>query len=164
MALTTAQLTTLKADIQGNANQTVIDALAAGAHNTIAAWYNQLASPDFYMYRSLVPLDEVSAAIELDDVANMTTGDNDKLKTIYAVRQSGVFASKASDRVGFDDIFSSAAGDDSQQALAALWRRQATEIEKLLAGGAGVGTIGDPADAVFEGNISSGEITSALNS
>ena len=164
MTLTTAQKTTLKADILANANQTVIDALAAGAHNAIAAWYNQLASPDFYVFRTLVPLAEVSAVIELDDVASMTAGDNEKLKTIFAIRQSGVFASKLTDRAGFDDIFSAAAGDDSQQALAALWKRKATETEKLFASGAGVGTIGDPADAVFEGNVFSGEITSSLNS
>jgi len=162
--MTTAQLATFKADIQANANQTVIDALAAGAHNTIAGWYNAQASPDFYIFRSLVPIDEVSAAIELDDVANMTTGDNEKLKTIYSIRQGGVFASKLSDRTGFDDIFSAAAGDDSQQALIALWKRLANNVEKLFAAGAGVGTVGDPADAVLEGNVSSGEVTAALNS
>lgn len=162
--LTDAQLTTLKADIEGNSNQTVIDALAAGAHNTIAAWYNGTASPDFYVYRTLVPIDEVSEAIELDDIANMTTGDNEKLKTFYSIRQGGVFASKASDRAGFDDIFSAAAGDDSQQALIALWKRLATEAEKLFSAGAGVGSIGDPADAVVEGALASGQITAALNS
>ena len=164
MTLTPAQQTALKADILGNANQTVIDALALGAHNQLAAWYNGQAVADFWIFRQLVPMEEVQRAIELDDVVNMTTGDNEKLKTIFAIRQGGVFAVKLSDRDGFNDVFSAAAGDDSQQALIALWKRLATEAEKLFSGGAGVGTNGDPADGVFEGNISSGEVTAALNS
>jgi len=142
--LTDAQLATFKADIEGNTNQTVIDALASGANNVIAAWYSGDASPDYWVYKDLVPIDEVSAVIELDDVANMTTGDNEKLKTFYAIRQGGVFASKESDRAGFDDIFSAAAGDDSQQALVALWKRLANELEKVFAVGSGAGTNGDP--------------------
>jgi hypothetical protein len=163
MALTLAQLTAFKDDIQANPDQTVIDALALGAHNTIANWYNG-ETADFWIFKQLVPLAEVSEAIELDDVANMTTGDNEKLKTFFTIRSSGVFATKLADRSGFDDIFSAAAGDDSQQALIALWKRLATEAEKLFSGGTGAGTNGDPADGVFEGNVSSRDVTDALNS
>lgn len=163
MALTPAQLQTLKTDIESNTDQTVIDALAAGANNAIAAWYNQTASPDYYVYKNVVPINEVSAAIELDDVANMTTGDNEKLKTFYALRtQSGVFASKQSEREGFDDIFSAAAGDDSQQALIVLWRRLASNAEKLFA--TGTGTSGDPSVMAVDGAISLQDVRDALAS
>ena len=163
MALTPAQLTTLKADIQGNTNQTVIDALAAGANNAIADWYNETASPDWWVYKLNVPIEEVSEAIELDDIANMTTGDNEKLKTFYALRTaSGVFPSKASERTGFDDIFSAAAGDDSQQALAALWRRTASNFEKLFS--TGTGSNADPATMEVQGPVSIQDIRDALAS
>ena len=160
--LTDVQLTTLKADIEGNANQTVIDALAAGANNAIASWYSGDASPDYWVYKDLVPIDEVSAVIELDDVANMTTGDNEKLKTFYAIRQGGVFADKASDRDGFDDIFSAAAGDDSQQALIALWKRLANNLEEAFA--TGTGTNGDPSIMAVVGDCSLQNVRDALAS
>ena len=160
--LTDAQWATFKADILANTNQTVIDAVAAGDAGVIAGWYSEDASPDYWVYKDLVPIDEVSRVIELDDVANMTTGDNEKLKTFYAVRQGGVFASKQSDRDGFDDIFSAAAGDDSQQALLALWKRLASNIEKLFAVGAG--SSGTPSDAGFLGQISYQDVARALNS
>ena len=104
MALTPAQLAALKTDITTNVNQVVIDALAAGDVGVIAGWYNGDAVADYWVYKDVVPINEVSAAIELDDVANMTSGDNAKLNTFYAIRsESGVFASKATDRDGFDD-------------------------------------------------------------
>jgi len=163
MGLTDAQKTTLKADILANTDPAVVAALAAGDVGVIANWYNQPASPDYWIYKGVVPIDEVSAAIQLDDVANMTTGDNEKLKTFYTIRSvSGVFASKASDRVGFDDIFSAAAGDDSQQALIALWKRLASNVEKVFATGAG--TNATPSDAGYFGPIAYQEIAQALNS
>jgi len=159
--LTDAQLATFKADIEGNTNQTVIDALAAGANNAIADWYSGDASPDYWVYKNLVPIEEVSEVVELDDVANMTTGDNDKLKTFYQIRQGGVFAYKASDRDGFDDIFSAAAGNDTQQALIALWKRLSNELEKVFATG-GAGTNGDPATMGVDGSCSLQNVRDAL--
>lgn len=54
--MTDNQLDLLKADITTNTDPVVISALAEGAHGTIAAWYNQLASPDFWRFRSAVPV------------------------------------------------------------------------------------------------------------
>lgn len=163
MPLTDSQIAIFKADMLANSNQAVIDALAVGDAGAIAAWYNLLATPAFWVYKDVVSIEEVSAAIELDDVASMTTGDNEKLKTFFVIRsESGVFASKASDRAGFDDIFSAAAGDDSQQALAALWKRQATNAEKLFA--TGTGSEASPADAGFLGSVTFQEVGKALNS
>lgn len=160
MPLTPAQLTTFKADLDANTNQVIIDALAIGNNNGIVDWYNLDASPAFTVYKNLVPLDEVSNAIELDDVANITSADSDRLIKFYALRPEGVFANKASDRVGFDDVFSAAAGDDSQQALIALWKKLATNIEKLFA--AGTGTDGDPAVMGFEGPVSLQDVRDAI--
>jgi len=159
--LTDAQLATFKADIIANTNQAVIDALAGGANNAIAEWYSG-DTVDYWAYRNLVPIDEVSTAIELDDVANMTTGDNEKLKTFYVIRQGGVFADKASDRTGFNDIFSAAAGDDSQQALIALWKRLANELEKIFA--TGTGTNGTPSTLAVVGDCSLQNVRDALAS
>jgi hypothetical protein len=160
MALTPAQLTTLKTDILANTDQTVIDGIANGDSGAIAGWYNLDASPDFTVYKDMVPLDEVMAAIELDDVMNMTTGDNEKLKTIFAVRQNGVYPAKQAERDGFDDCFSNVAGDDSQQALIALWKRSASNVEKLFA--TGTGSDASPATLVAVGPVSYQEIAVAL--
>ena len=160
MSLTPGQVTTFKTDIDSNTNQLVINALAIGNNNGIVAWYNLDASPAFTVYKNLVPLEEVSLAIELDDVADITPADSDRLIKFFALRPGGVFASNATDRDGFDDVFSAAAGDDSQQALIALWKRLASHIEKLFA--TGTGSAGDPAVMGFEGPVSLQDVRNAI--
>ena len=161
--LTDAQLATFKSDIESNTDTVVVAALAAGANNAIADWYSLVASPDYWVFKNVVPISEVSSVIELDDVANMTSGDNEKLKTFYAIRsESGVFASKQTDRDGFNDIFSSAAGDDSQQALVALWKRLANNLEELFATGAG--TNANPSTMATDGNATLQNVRDALAS
>lgn len=158
MSLSPAQLVTFKADIVSNPE--VAGDLSIGNNNGIRNWYNQDAVPDFIVYRTLVPLDEVHEAIELDDVANITNTNSDRLVKFLSIRPGGVFASKVTDREGFDDIFSAAAGNDSQQALIALWKRLANNIEKLFA--TGTGSDGDPAIMSYEGIVSLQDVRNAL--
>ncbi len=162
MSLTPEQLVTFKADIDANTNATVIAARNAGNNRAISDWYSLDNADGHWVFKIVVPLEEVSRAIELDDVANMTTNDNEKLKTFFVIRPDGVFANKATDRDGFDDIFSAAAGDDSQQALIALWKRLSTNIERLFATTPGAGTNADPATLVVEGGASLQDVRNAV--
>jgi len=162
MSLTNPQLITFKADILANTDSEVITARNVGNNSAIAEWYSRENIIDFWIFKKLVSIDEVSEVIELDDVANMTAGDNVKLNTFFNIRQGGVFANKASDRDGFDDIFSATAGNDSQQALKVLWQRLATNIERLFATGTGTNAV--PAQLVVEGAASLQNVRDALAS
>lgn len=164
MSLTPSQLTTLKTDILANTDPAVIQAVTDGANNVIADWYNQEASPAYIVYRPKVSRDEMAQAIELDDVANITDADSARLVRFFDLRPDGFYGELASERAGFDDVLSSAAGDDSQQAVAALWKRSATYGEKALANGTGAGSDADPDTMGFEGAVSANDVRDALNS
>ena len=162
MTLTDPQKATLKAHILANTAQQVVDGLTNGDNGAIADWYNQQESPDFFVFINSVSADDVGRAIELDDIANMTTGDVAKLEAFFRLRSGGFSGESATDRAGFDDVLSAAAADDSQQAVAALWQRLANRIEKLFS--IGTGSLIDPAIAPYTGAISYQDIGSALNS
>jgi len=87
MALTSAQLATLKADIAANTNtipagQPWTNSFAGQAINTIpnagdgnatiAAWYNQTASPAYVVWRTEAPIMAIRAGVTL---ANYTPVD-----------------------------------------------------------------------------------------
>ena len=174
--LTAAQQTAVKADILANGDLNAIPNTLDGAF-AIAALYNLDAVPDYFVWRTTVPIAEVQNAIELDDVADITAADSDRVIKLLDIRSSGIIAERDTDRLAFEDVFSSATGDNSQDALAAIWYRKATRIEKVLALGANPGTepaigAGDrdvsatagPDTLGFEGPISFTEVFNARNS
>ena len=166
MALTPEQLPTFKADILANTNQVVIDALAAGANQTIADWYRQEASPQYTIYRRVVPAKEVSDAIFLENLEKITASKSAAVLQMFQIRtfDGGEFHGHVqSDREAFDNAFSAAAGNESQVAIAALWTRFANYAEKLFTV-SGSGTTIDPAVTSFEGLVSSSDVIQALNS
>ena len=57
-SLTAAQLSTFKTDIEGNANQTVVDALAGGSNNALTDWYNTQAA-DFWVFKKVLTRKQV---------------------------------------------------------------------------------------------------------
>jgi hypothetical protein len=150
--MTDEELATFGAAIDAETDPELVGYRVAGASNAIANWYNQQQSPDYWIYRNLINIEEVQAAIELDDVVNMTTADVEKLNSIMNLRANAGFnGSKQSTRDAFDDVFSAAAGDDSQQAIAALWTRVANRIEVVFATGAG--TAINPSTTTFIGEV-----------
>ena len=170
MAMTAAQLTTFKADIQANANQTVIDALAVGDAGVIASWYNLDVSPDYWILRDDVPSQEIANAINLQNMADITTADSGRAVQFFQIRAvngGGFHGSNASDRTAWDDVFSSAAGDESQQAIAALWQRTATNVERVFAAGAGGAGTSDGSSSAnadittFQGSVSSADVAAS---
>lgn len=166
MTLTAAQLTALKTDIQGNSDQTIINALAAGDNGAIATWYNQVASPDYHVYEPTVSSDSIRDAINANDIANITDADRGRAVDLLAIRADrGFNGADADDRAAWDDIFSTVAGDKSQQAILALWTRLANRVEKVLSTNTGTGADVANADTLdFAGTITYQEVGAALTS
>ena len=112
MALTPAQLTTFKTDIEANSNQTVIDALAAGAHNAIATWYNQTASPQFVVWKTNITRTEIYVVMDWAEVVNVKS--NDLLAFQIMTAEGQLDPSQVNVRNGFSEIFR-ATGNNSAQ-------------------------------------------------
>jgi len=164
--LSPSQLVTFGNHIRNNPNPTVVQDLADGNNNGLADWYNQIATPDYWIFRSQVTADELSNSIDLQDVANITSADSDRVLKMFQLRalsDSPFDGTNPRTRSAWDDVFSAAAGDNSQQAIDSLWRRLCTEGELVFALLSGAGTNGDPDVTEFEGSLNSNDVTDALS-
>ncbi len=130
--LTSAQLATLKADIAANTNQIGGVQIKDMPNNddaafAIAAWYSANASPDFNVFRSNIPVDEVYDQITWanftpsdapDNTATWTNrslscqGKQFNLQTMLVGRAS-FNAGKITQRAGLNDAGSSSASSCS---------------------------------------------------
>lgn len=160
MALSPAQLQTLKTSVLAD------PVLAAKPNNddgnaAVAAAYNLAAVPDFWVYKTSVPLADIGDAIVSTELAGLTQVNLTRLQAIATYGPAGINASKSDRRAAFDDIFSGAGGTATRPALAVLWRRLATRAEKLFA--TGTGSTGSPATLVFEGAVSAQDVNTARN-
>lgn len=161
MPLTTQQLQTLKADI---AADSVLNALPRDGDSAIAiaTAYNANAVPSFTVWKTSVPVRAVGETMLSTDIANLTTGNTNRL-LVMAQYAGGFFdPSKTDTRAGFNDVFSVAGAAGTRAALLALWKRLATRAEKLFA--TGTGSDASPAMLVFEGSISWVDVVNAWNS
>jgi hypothetical protein len=194
MALTTAQVQILKADIAADPT------LSAKPHNgdgafDVAAAYNLDASPAYYVWRTEVPVNDIFDAVTW---ANFTPADAPdgtvawsnrslacqgkqfNLQTMLGGRTL-VDASKTNIRAGLNDattLLPSGAGGVTRSggwaAILPVLSRKARRIEKLFAvdDGAGIGnTTSDPRGAstnpdrmTFEGTITPADVVDAWNS
>lgn len=166
MTLTNTQLQTLKTDIQANVDATVVQALADGNIGAVKDWYNQTASPDYYIYRDKVESEEIRDAINANNIVNITTADLERTQALLEIRaERGFSGADVDDRAAWDDVFSATAGDQSQQAIAALWSRLATNAEKVFALSTGNGAAAATADTTeWQGTLSLTDVSNALNS
>jgi len=155
--LTTEQRAALSADIAADPTLSAYPNTSDGAY-AIAQAYNADASPDFIVWKTAVPRNEVGKAFVASALAAITAGNNDKLANFAAWNES-VDASRADQRAFFDDIFSVAAGASTRAALLVLWKRKATRAEKLFA--TGTGSDATPATMTFEGSIDYQEVMEA---
>ena len=158
MALTSAQLTTLKADILANSDLNSQPNNSDG-NFAIANLYNLNASPAFTVWKTLVSINAVGSAFNATELAALTTGNQSRLQTIAQYLVAGVNPSRADTRAFFDDIFSGAGGVNTRANLLALWKRLAKRGEKLFA--TGTGSDASPATLVFEGNITPTDVQQA---
>jgi hypothetical protein len=158
MALTTAQLQTLKAAIVADP---ILNALPnnSDGHFAIAAAMNLAASPAFIVWRTLVTLSAVGDNIIGSELAGLTSINLTRLQTILQLSPGGLNPSLADRRAFFDDVFSGAGGAGTRAKLLILWKRSATRAEKLFA--VGTGSDATPASLVFEGSLNTADIEAA---
>lgn len=158
MALTQAQLTTLKADILADPVLNAKPMNSDGAFD-IAKAYNTQASPNFTVWKSNVTINDVGKAFNGTELAGLTTGNQTRLQTLAQYLAGGVNPSIIGNRQFFDDVFSGAGGTNTRANLLALWKRLATRGEKLFATGTGSDAV--PATPTFEGQISYQDVEQA---
>jgi hypothetical protein len=149
MALTTAQMQALKAEI-------IADPVLNAAPNNsdgsffIAAELNKLASPAFIVWRTDIPTKDIKKAIVWTEYIGRSQGERD---AFVLINSNGIVnAADANVRQGFNDIFSGPSGVATRTNLSAMAKRSATRAEKVLA--TGTGTDATPATMGFEGRLS----------
>ena len=192
MALTPSQLTTLAAHIRANTDPAVVSALANGQDNEIARLYNLPASPAFPLWRtdasvdaiidsitwaSYTPNDKVSGT-DTDPTLSRKIGWLLEIQTkqmnlqLMLQGRSSINANKASLRAGLRDAViqvpsgvggaATAPGGASGANVMSAMTRNASLVEKALAGAQETtGTV--TANLVgFEGQITSDDVAAAL--
>lgn len=159
MALTIAQLATIKADVLADP---VLSTLAASSDsaNQIITEMTKLKTPAFTVWKSKVPIGSVGKAFNSAELGGLTTANTNRLIALAHYLLDGIDPSQASNRAFFDDIFSGAGGAITRTSLAALWKRPASRLEALLA--VGTGTDASPATPGYEGGISYSEVLSMM--
>lgn len=161
MALSQSHWAAVKADILADPILNAFPNNSDGAF-AIAAIYNTVASPDFTVWKTNVPIGDIGKKFDNTELAGLTSLNHTRLQTLAIFLSAGVNPSVAGNRAFFDDIFSGAGGTNTRAALLTLWKRLATRLEKLLATGTGSNSV--PATITHEGNVSYQDIMSARNS
>jgi hypothetical protein len=159
MALTTAQLTTLKTDIL---NDPVLNAFPNNSDGAfeIAKAYNVQASPSFYVWRTNVPTKDCKTATVWTEYIGRSQGERDAWQFMLS---NGILnAADTNVRQGIQDIFSGPSGANTRAALTAIGKRLATRAEKLFS--TGTGSEASPATMGFEGSLSYQDVELARSS
>jgi hypothetical protein len=166
MALTPAQLLQLRNDIAADGALNPLPKTPDTALQ-IAAAYNAIASPDYWVWRTSVSQLEIVTATTADGTVwswpafiARSQGERDGWREMFADGGS-VNASLANVRQGFADIFSGSTNNAPAQRthLLTVGRRKATRAEKLFATGAG--TTAAPSLLGFEGDVTGQDVDSA---
>lgn len=160
MALTTAQLTALKADIAADPTLSAYPNNSDG-NDAIARAYNLAATPAFTVWKANVSILATGQAFNGTEWAGMTSANHTRLQTVAQYLAAGYNAGLADIRAMFNDIWSGAGGTNTRANLLALWKRTATRAEKLFA--TGTGSDASPATLTFEGSISYQDVSNARN-
>lgn len=156
--MTPAQLATLKAAILAD------NALSSQPMNSdgafeIARLLNELASPDFIVWKTDVSVDEIMRnGMDWARVDNLSVG---KARIWDWLSRLGMFnAAKTNVRAGIDAAWVGTAADLAvRAAIYVHCKRKATRIEKILA--TGTGTDVSPAVMAFEGSVSYQDVEQA---
>lgn len=159
--LTPSQQATLKADIALDPALSILPLTSDGAF-AIAAVYNLDAVPDYWVWRTSVPVQDIYERTTPEGtIWSWTTyiarsaAERDCWQELTA---SGTMnASLVNVRQGLVDIFSGAGGAAQRAHVAAISRRRATRAEKLYAVGAGT-TVAPATMTTFEGLLSYADV------
>lgn len=181
MALTSAQLATLKAAILADNTLNAFPNTDNG-NGDLANALNAIASPDWLVWQTAVPVDAINDAITWANFTPQDTPDNTvtwsnrslacqgkqfNLQTML-VGRSTLDASKSNLRAGLQDaltaIPSGASGASKNGGWAnvqAILSRKAKLIEKILS--TGTGSQATPATMGYEGTVTGDDVTRARN-
>lgn len=160
--LTPEQRTTLAAHIRANTDQAVVDALAARNDTELTRLYNLDSA--MYVWRSSVPLDEITSSEDFDwvEVDNLTSGKARIWEWLFANSQRAINATLPNIRAGIAECWKGTAAKLAvQAAVLAQCKRFARLAESLYVTGAG--TANDPALLTVSGAISTEDVGRALN-
>lgn len=176
MSLTSAQIQTLRADVLAAVDAEIVAARTAGDTFTLAALYNRLAAPDFWVWRTSVRKNEYTQSVGPEGTTFAWTGtgfigrsqgERDAWRELFNGGGRGdgsVNPSLANVRQAFTDIFSGATAPApaNRAHMAAVSRRKATRAEKIFVADPQNGSTATPATMVFEGDITSDDMIAVL--
>ena len=162
MALTTAQLATLKTAILADATLNAFPNTSDGNFDMCTQKLNVPASPTWMVWKGNVSILATGQAFNGTELAGMTTANQTRLQTIAQYLSQGYNAALADVRAMFNDIWSGAGGANTRVSLLALWKRPALLGEKILSTGAGSDAA--PATMGYEGQISPTDVQVARSS
>jgi hypothetical protein len=158
MPLTSAQIATLRADILADPTLTAIPAGSDGDF-TIAAIYNTIFTPSWWVYKSSVPVADVKDALNYTTYIGRSVAEREAFT--FMLSNHVIAPNRPNIRQGINDIFSGSGATPVAQRAAfdVLFRREATRAEKLFA--TGTGTTVSPGTMTVEGAISYQDVGAA---
>lgn len=170
MHLTPAQLQTLKTHIVNSSDLNVFPNNSDG-NAEIVKLLDLPASPDFWVWRTLVTKAEYVKSTSVDGTTFSWTGagfitrsqgERDAWREIFSGSDS-CNPSLANVRQAFMDIFSGAIAPApaNRTHLSTVSRRKATRLERLFA--TGTGSTGSPGLMVVEGSVDTDHVQEARN-
>lgn len=128
----------------------------------IAARLNAAATPDFIVWRTSVPQDEIMQnGFDWTRVNNLSVGSARCWEWLFANQQNAINPSKANVRAGIDEVWKGTAQDLAVRAAVYVHcKRRASVAEKLFA--TGTGTDASPALLTYEGTLVYQDVTGAM--
>ena len=161
--MTDDELQKLGNAIRASEDPEIIQAIDDGDAGKIASKSNEPNDPVYIIYRNNVPADEVRAAIDAQDIVDITEGDRGACVDLLDIRRdTGFSGAQPRDRSAWADIFSTAAGTNSREAIEGLWPHVATLAEEVFSLGTGTGEIGDPDTSSWQGTVTTENVYQAL--
>ena len=143
-----------------NAEPSISSCVTAGDDGCVANWLNAVST--FVAWRSRVSDTEIYAdeGFNFALVDGLSSGKRDEWKD-FLFKSGFCNPSKSNIRAGIIDVWSgNAARVAVQDAIFALFKRNATNLEEILA--TGIGTDADPGILTFEGSIQVGQVGNIL--
>lgn len=162
MALTEAQLPTLKAAILAETDPTFVALRTANDEQGMAAWYN--AASTFVVWLSAVTRDTVTVeGFDWTQVDNLSVGQGRIWDLLFDTQSKTINPSEPGKRAAISECWK---GTAAKAAVATFvlgkCKRFATRCELLFA--TGTGTDATPGLLTFEGSITAQTISDALRS
>lgn len=163
-----AQLATLLAAVNADQDPAIIAAHAARNDTELARLLNLPKTPTFYIWRSLVPQDEIMLnGFSWTEVDNLTVGKARIWEWLFDNERRAINATKPNVIAGIVECWSGTAGKLAvRAAVLGHCQRAATVAERYFSTGAGTAADASgvgPGVASFEGTVTINDIGSMHN-